>query len=106
MAWHPRPQSKCGTCPANATAKSFAPSRGRRDAPLLLLDSGQDEISAALGSPLMGDNGRTLGTWLRLAGIDQRDCYTSSVAWCWPGDKRDPTRAEVEHCREVHWGAE
>ncbi len=104
MAWHSRP-SVCASCPANATARSFAPSRGLTAAPLLLLDSAPDEIAASLGSPLAGDAGARLGTWLRLAGIDQQRCRFSGVSWCWLPE-RDPTRAEIEHCRDAHWGAE
>jgi uracil-DNA glycosylase family 4 len=106
MAWHPRPAS-CAQCPAHSAARSYTPSRGSESAPLLLLDSAPDEVAASLGSPLTGDNGRTLGTWLRLAGINpDRECRISGVSWCWQPEKKEPGREEIEHCRSAHWGVE
>lgn len=106
MAWHPK-SPKCSGCSAHDVGKSFVPSRGPANAPLLLLGQGPGETEASLGSPFLGPSGERLGVWLRMAGIDQRtECRVGNVVQCWLPENREPTRGEVDHCRDAHWGVE
>lgn len=103
MSYHPKPAS-CAGCPAFTAGKSFVPAEGPTDAKLILIGQGPGQDEALDGRPVVGPSGKKLDSWLVRAGIRRSECGVGNVVWCWLPGNREPTPAEVEHCRKAHWG--
>lgn len=94
----------CAGCPAAQVGRGFVPAEGPKDAAIALVGQGPGEQEADLGRPFVGQSGFSLDRWLVRSGVQRHECHVSNVVWCWLPNNRPPSRAEVEHCRAVHWG--
>jgi DNA polymerase len=99
----PKPPS-CQGCSAYRKNKSFVPGSGPMDAKVALVGQGPGASEAYQGYPFVGPSGRMLNRWLFRSGLERHKCWVGNISQCWSQSDRPPSRAEVAHCREAHWG--
>ena len=92
----------CNGCPANATARGFAPPSGPKNAVLALIGQGPGADEATFGEPFIGESGRSLSRWCVRADAPRDKCAISNVVWCQLPGNRAPKVAEAQHCWRAH----
>lgn len=86
-------------CPLRfeGAARQAVFSRGREDAPLMIIGEGPGAEEDAKGQPFVGRAGQLLDRMLAAAGLTDRVFITNTVFWRPPGN-RTPTPAEQMVC--------
>lgn len=85
-------------CPLSTQgARQAVFSRGRPDAPLVVVGEGPGAEEDAQGAPFVGRAGQLLDRMLEAAGLQDRVFITNTVFWRPPGN-RTPTLAEQATC--------
>jgi uracil-DNA glycosylase len=100
MSYHPK-DPKCLGCPAYFKGKSFVPPTGPKDAKIVFLGQWPDQDAALDGIPFTGVVGKKFDYWLAASGIRRSECGVGNVVQCW---LKEPTKEEIEFCKEAHWG--
>lgn len=87
-------------CPLRfeGAARQAVFSRGRGDAPLMVIGEGPGPDEDAQGAPFVGRAGQLLDRMLAAAGLTDRAFITNTVFWRTPG-ARTPTPAEQMVCQ-------
>jgi uracil-DNA glycosylase family 4 len=55
-----------------------------------------------MGQPFVGYSGQMLDRWLREAGHVRDQLWVDNAVRCWLPGNREPKKAELDHCMEVH----
>lgn len=86
-------------CPIRfeGAARQSVFSRGRSDAPLMIIGEGPGADEDAQGAPFVGRAGKLLDRMLAAAGLTERVFITNTVFWRPPGN-RTPTPSEQMIC--------
>jgi DNA polymerase len=84
-------------CPLKAGAQRPVFSRGRADAPVMVIGEGPGAEEDRLGEPFVGRAGQLLDRMLAAAGLTGQVFITNTVFWRPPGN-RTPTPAEQAVC--------
>jgi len=84
-------------CPLKAGAQRSVFSRGRADAPVMVIGEGPGAEEDRLGEPFVGRAGQLLDRMLAAAGLTGQVFITNTVFWRPPGN-RTPTPAEQAVC--------
>jgi DNA polymerase len=84
-------------CALKAGAKRAVFSRGRADAPVMVIGEAPGADEDAQGAPFVGRAGQLLDRMLAAAGLSDRVFVTNTVFWRPPGN-RTPTPAEQAVC--------
>lgn len=73
---------------------------GPADADVLFVGEAPGKQEDAEGEPFVGRSGDVLDEQLRVAGLDRETVRITNCVRCRPPDNRDPTKEELENCRE------
>ena len=84
-------------CALKAGARQAVFSRGRADAPLMVIGEAPGADEDAQGAPFVGRAGQLLDRMLAAAGLSEKVFITNTVFWRPPGN-RTPTAAEQALC--------
>jgi DNA polymerase len=84
-------------CPLKAGARQAVFSRGRPDAPVIVIGEAPGAEEDARGAPFVGRAGQLLDRMFAAAGLTDRVFITNTVFWRPPGN-RTPTAAEQAVC--------
>jgi uracil-DNA glycosylase family 4 len=84
-------------CPLKGGARQAVFSRGRPDAPVMVIGEGPGAEEDVQGLPFVGRAGKLLDRMLAAAGLEERVFVTNTVFWRPPGN-RTPTTDEQAAC--------
>jgi DNA polymerase len=91
---------ECTRCPDLVASRSrIVNGTGRPDADVVFVGEAPGEQEDAEGDPFVGRSGDVLDGALADAGLPRETVRITNCVRCRPPDNRDPTDAELEHCR-------
>ena len=105
---------RCEGCPAYDWGEGFVtPENQGQPTKFALIGQGPGEGEARYGRPFhpSAPAGRTLSRWLSAAELGREEALITNIVWCWlpatrtnglPKGNREPTQAEITHCRSRH----
>ncbi|WP_336001711.1 uracil-DNA glycosylase [Halorientalis halophila] len=92
---------ECTRCPDLAACRSrIVNGVGPADADLLFVGEGPGANEDEQGEPFVGRSGTVLDDALRDAGLARSDVRITNCVRCRPPENRDPSKEELENCRE------
>ncbi|MGC8586045.1 MAG: uracil-DNA glycosylase family protein [Candidatus Micrarchaeia archaeon] len=80
-------------------SRNFVPGEGPADAKIMLVGQAPGKNEDKEGRPFVGASGRLLDKLLKLAGIERRKAYITSVVQFYPPGNRAPTKNEINICK-------
>ncbi|WP_266078902.1 uracil-DNA glycosylase [Haladaptatus caseinilyticus] len=93
--------TECERCPALVDCRSqIVNGTGPEDADLLFVGEGPGANEDEQGEPFVGRSGSVLDEKLRDAGLSRADVRITNCVRCRPPENRDPTKEELNNCRE------
>ncbi|WP_247002594.1 uracil-DNA glycosylase [Halosolutus gelatinilyticus] len=91
----------CTRCPELVDCRSrIVNGTGPADADVLLVGEGPGANEDEQGEPFVGRSGTVLNEQLRAVGLDRETVRITNCVRCRPPENRDPTKTELENCRE------
>ncbi|WP_101295337.1 uracil-DNA glycosylase [Halegenticoccus soli] len=92
---------ECERCPALVEGRSqIVNGDGPEDADLLFVGEGPGASEDKQGEPFVGRSGAVLDEALRDVGLSRPDVRITNCVRCRPPENRDPTKEELNNCRE------
>ena len=88
----------CKICPLNKSRKNAVPGEGSSKAKLMLIGEAPGVEEDEQGRPFVGRAGKILDDALKVANLDRKDLFITSVVKCRPPDNRIPTLEERKAC--------
>ncbi|RBI63344.1 uracil-DNA glycosylase [halophilic archaeon] len=93
--------TECTRCPALVECRSqIVNGVGPGDADLLFVGEGPGKQEDQQGEPFVGRSGSVLDDKLEEFGIEREDVRITNCVRCRPPENRDPTKEELNNCRE------
>ncbi|WP_435155496.1 uracil-DNA glycosylase [Haladaptatus sp. DFWS20] len=93
--------TECERCPALVDCRSqIVNGTGPADADLLFVGEGPGAREDEQGEPFVGRSGSVLDDKLRDKGLSRADVRITNCVRCRPPENRDPTKEELDNCRE------
>ncbi|RQG96493.1 uracil-DNA glycosylase [Natrarchaeobius chitinivorans] len=93
--------SACTRCPELVDSRSqIVNGAGPEDADVLFVGEGPGAQEDEEGEPFVGRSGSVLDEQLRIVGLDRDRIRITNCVRCRPPENRDPTKDELENCRE------
>ena len=90
----------CRRCPDLVASRTqITNGAGAADADLLFVGEAPGEYEDEAGEPFVGRSGDVLDEVLAEVGIDREAVRITNCVRCRPPENRDPTTAELQHCR-------
>nr|WP_263020457.1 uracil-DNA glycosylase [Natronobiforma cellulositropha] len=90
----------CTLCPALVESRSrIVDGTGPEDAAVLFVGEGPGAQEDREGEPFVGRSGTVLDDTLRAVSLERDAVRITNCVRCRPPENRDPTTAELEHCR-------
>ncbi len=91
----------CTRCPDLVDCRSqIVNGTGPDDADVLFVGEGPGATEDERGEPFVGRSGSVLDDGLRAVGLDRETVRITNCVRCRPPENRDPTKSELENCRE------
>jgi len=90
----------CTRCPLHATRTRTVFGTGKRDADWLIIGEAPGHDEDREGEPFVGRAGKLLTEMLFAVGYQRKDVYIANILKCRPPNNRDPSREEVDCCRD------
>ena len=92
--------SACSKCPALCQSRSQVVfGSGNPKAEVLLIGEAPGANEDEQGIPFCGMSGQVLDELLSSAGLSREDIFITNTILCRPENNRNPTKEEVENCR-------
>ncbi|WP_458185793.1 uracil-DNA glycosylase [Haladaptatus sp. NG-WS-4] len=92
---------ECERCPALVDCRSqIVNGVGREDADVLFVGEAPGAREDEQGEPFVGRSGSVLDDALRDHGLTRADVRITNCVRCRPPENRDPTKEELDNCRE------
>jgi uracil-DNA glycosylase len=93
--------SKCTRCPELCKSRiQVVFGEGNPDADVLFLGEAPGLTEAKEGIPFCGMSGKILNELLESINLSREDIFISNTILCRPEGNRNPTKEEIENCRE------
>lgn len=91
----------CMRCMLSKSRRKVVFGVGKADRPILaFLGEAPGENEDLSGEPFVGNAGKLLDKMIAAMGLKREDVYILNVINCRPPENRDPTKEELEACRE------
>jgi DNA polymerase len=88
----------CKLCPLHKSRKNAVPGEGSSKAKLMLIGEAPGSKEDEQGRPFVGRAGKIFDEFLKVANLDRKDLFITSVVKCRPPDNRIPTLEEIKAC--------
>lgn len=93
--------TECTRCPALIDCRSrIVNGAGPDDADIIFVGEGPGAREDEQGEPFVGRSGSVLDDGLRDHGLARADVRITNCVRCRPPENRDPTKEELDNCRE------
>lgn len=92
--------SECTLCELSETRNKVVPGAGNINADILIVGEAPGAEEDGQGIPFIGKAGQLLTKILEAVNIDRKnDVYITNIIKCRPPENRNPTKTEIENCR-------
>lgn len=94
--------SNCTKCDLHKNRNNTVPGEGDPKAKIMFVGEGPGEREDLKGKPFVGDAGKLLDYFLKLADLKRENIFITNLVKCRPPGNRDPREEEIETCTKLY----